>query len=68
MEQLRMKLKTVKGMMTKSMNKLESAIATFEKVETEGGSATKIKRKAEDIILYLDKLKSERKEMVHIIP
>ena len=68
MEQLRMKLRTVKGQMTKNMNKLESAITAFEKAETGGGSTTKIKRKAEDMILYLDKLKSERKEMVHIIP
>ena len=50
-------------MMTKNMNKLETAITTYQKVETEGGSATKIKRKAEDIVELLDKLKSEKKEM-----
>ena len=43
MEQLRMKLWTVKRQMTKNMNKLESAITAFKKAETEGGSATKIK-------------------------
>ena len=31
MEQLRMKPRTTKGQMTKNMNKLETAITTFEK-------------------------------------
>ena len=53
MEYLRMKLRTTKGQMTKNMNKLEQAITAYEKAETEGGSATKIKSKAEDIKLYL---------------
>ena len=57
MEQLRMKLRTTKGQMTKNMNKLEQAITAYEKAETEGGSATKIKSKAEDIKLnYADKI------------
>ena len=53
MEQLRMKLRTTKGQMTKNMNKLEQVITAYEKAETEGGSATKIKFKAEDVKLYL---------------
>ena len=61
-----MKIRTLKTMMTKNMNKLETAITTFEKVETEGGSATKIKRKAEDVMVHLDKLESEKKEMDNI--
>ena len=48
-----MKLRTTKGQKTKNMNKLEQAITAYEKAETEGGSSTKIKSKAEDIKLYL---------------
>ena len=55
MEQLRKKLRSIKGQMTKNMKKLEPAIAAFEKAETEGGSITKIKSKAKDIKLYLDR-------------
>ena len=58
-----MKLRTMKGQMTRNMNKLEPAITAIEKAETEGGSATRIKSKAEDIKLYLDRLKSEENEM-----
>ena len=63
MEQLRMKLKTLKTMMTENKSKLETAITTFQKVKIERGSAVKIKRKAEDIIELLDRLESETKEM-----
>ena len=52
MEQLWMNMRTTNGQMTKNMNKLEQAITAYEKAETEGGSATKIKSKAEDIKLY----------------
>ena len=68
MEQLRMKLRTTKGQMTKNMNKLELAITAFEKAETEGGSATRIKSKAEGINLYLenemDTISSELKGVI----
>ena len=36
MEQLRMKLRTTKGQMTKNMNKFEQAITAYVKAETEG--------------------------------
>ena len=61
--QLQRKLKTMKTMMTKNMNKLETAITSFQKVESEGGSATRIKIKAEEIVELRDKLKGEKKEM-----
>ena len=58
-----MKLETLKSMMTKNMNKLEKAITSFHKVESEGGSAIRIKIKAEEIVELRDKLKGEKKEM-----
>ena len=63
MSQLQRRLKTLKTMMTKNMNKMEAAIPAFKKVGSEGGSATRLKMKAEEIVEVLDKLKEEKKEM-----
>ena len=59
-----MKIKTLKTIMTKNMNKLETAITTFEKVETEGGSATKIKRKAEELLKLQKNVLQAHKKIV----
>ena len=50
MEQLRMKIKTLKGKIPKIMNKLETVISAFEKVETEQAPTTKVRRKAKEIM------------------
>ena len=50
MEHLRMKIKTLKGKITKIMNKLETVISAFEKVETEQAPTTKVRRKAKEIM------------------
>ena len=45
MEHIRMKIKTLKSMMTKNMNKLETAITAFEKAETQGDQQQRSKGK-----------------------
>ena len=48
--------------MTKNMKRLEKAVAEFGKAENEGGSATKIKRKAEVAVDTLEKKKVRGKK------
>ena len=49
--------------MTQNMNKVEPVRALYEKYEKEGGWSTRINSKAEEIRMYLDRLKSEEKEI-----
>ena len=63
MEQLNMKIKTLKTMMTKNMNKLEKEISAFEKLESEQALVTKVRRKAMDVTELLAKLQCEKKEI-----
>ena len=50
MEQLNIKIKTLKGMMTKNMNKLEKEISAFEKLEDEQALVTKVRRKDKEVM------------------
>ena len=63
MGQLQKRLKTQKMMITKNMNKLEAVITALKKVGSEGGSATRLKMKAEEIVKIYDKLREDKKEM-----
>ena len=63
MEQLNMKIKTLKTLMTKNMNRLEKDISAFEKLESEQALVTKVRRKAIDVTEVQEKLQNEKKEM-----
>ena len=68
MSQLQRRLKTLKTMMTKNMNKLETAITALKKVGSEESYATRLKMKAEEIVEVRDKLKEKKKEMDSVSP
>ena len=53
MGHLQRKLKTQKMMMTKNLNKMEPTIAAFKKVGSEGGSAARLKMKAEEMVMFI---------------
>ena len=63
MEQLNMKIKTLKTMMTKNMNGLEKEFSAFKKLESEHALVKKVRRKAIDVTELQGKLQSEKKEM-----
>ena len=63
MEQLQRKLKDRKMMITKNLNKLKPAMAAFQKVGSEDGTASLLKMKEEDIVKIREKLKEDEKEM-----
>ena len=63
MEQLNMKVKTLKTMMTKAMKKLEKEISAFEKLESEQALITRVRRKAVEVTELREKLENEKKDM-----
>ena len=63
MEQLNTKIKSLKSVMTKAMNKLEKDITAFEKLEGEQALAAKVRRKAIEVTETREKLKNGKKDM-----
>ena len=66
MDQLRIKLKTAKGKVTKSLNKIEPAVLLFEKYENEKSTAKRINAKPKEIQCFLSKLENEYDEIYDV--
>ena len=66
MDQLRTKLKTAKGKVTKSLNKIELAVLLFEKYKNERSTTKRTNAKPKEIQSLLAKLKNEYEELYYV--
>ena len=63
MEQLNTKIKSLKSVMTKAMNKLQKDITAFKKLEGEQALAAKVRRKVIEVTETREKLENGKTDM-----
>ena len=63
MKQLTKKIKSLKSIMNKAMNRLEKDLIAFEKLEDEQALTAKVKKKAIEVSETLEKLEKKKKDL-----